>query len=68
MKRMKCIGAQAVPVSELTMPRPRAELPCRRGSGDGEHRTFVTAHPMDNVAAMSALQLSLFEEPVADGL
>ena len=68
MKRMTCIGAQAVPVTELTMPRPGVEMQCRRDSGDGEHRTFITAHPLDDEAALSALQQSLFEEPVADEL
>lgn len=64
MKRMKCIGAQAVAVSELSMPRPGVEMQCRRDSGDGQQRTFITAHPMDDEAALSALQLTLFEEPV----
>ncbi len=42
-------------------------MQCRRDSGDGQHRTFVTAHPMDDdEPALSALQLPLFEVPVAD--
>lgn len=68
MKRMTCIGAQSVSVSELTVPRPGIEMQCRRDSGDGQHRTFITAHPMDDEAAHSALQGSLFEEPVIDEL
>jgi hypothetical protein len=68
MKRMKCIGAQSVALTELTTPRPGVEMECRRDSGDGQHHTFVTAHPLDDEAALSALQLSLFEEPVTDAL
>ena len=66
MKRMKCIGAQSVAVAELTTPRRGVEMQCRRDRGDGQHRTFITAHLQDDEAALSAVQLSLFEEPVTD--
>lgn len=68
MKRMTCIGAQSVSVTELVVPRPGIEMLCRRDSGDGQHRTFITAHPMDDEAAFSALQGALFEELVIDEL
>lgn len=68
MKRMTCIGAQSVAVPELTAPRPGVVMQCRRDSGDGQQRTFVAAHGMDDEPARSALQLPLFEEPVANEL
>lgn len=67
MKRMKCIGAQSVAETELTAPRPGVEMPCRRDSGDDQHRTFVAAHPSDDEAALAARQLSLFDESAAQG-
>ncbi len=67
MKRMTCIGAQSVAVSESTALRPGVEMPCRRDSGDGQQRTFVVAaHPFEDAQALSVLQLPLFEEPAAD--
>lgn len=68
MKRMTCIGAQAVALAELTTPRSGVEMQCRRDRGDGQHHTFVTAHPLGDEAALSALQLSLFEELATDAL
>ncbi|MES2947590.1 MAG: hypothetical protein V4858_03515 [Pseudomonadota bacterium] len=66
MKRITCIGANSVAVTELTAPRPGVVMQCRRDSGDGVHRTFVPAHVLDEEPALAALQMSLFEEPVAD--
>lgn len=66
MKRMTCIGAQAIAMTELTAPRPVTEMQCRRDNGDTEHRTFFVTHPIDDGAAMSSLQLPLFEDPDAN--
>ncbi len=66
MSRMICFGAQSVAETELTAPRPRVEMQCRRDGADDQHRTYITAHPMDDSQALSALQLSLFEEPVSN--
>ena len=64
MKRMICIGAQAIDVAEMTMPLPGFEMPCRRNSGPTQRRTFIGAEPLDQ-SATAQVQRSLFEEPVA---
>ena len=64
MKRMRCIGAQSVDVTELTAPLMGVEMLCRRDSDHAEHRTFVSTTPMD-MHAISSMQLPLFGEPLA---
>ena len=67
MKRMVCIGAQSVAAADLAASQPGVVMPCRRDSGDGQHRTYVAACPEeDELVAHSALQLPLFEELAAD--
>lgn len=62
MKRMKCIGAQSIDVTEKTAPLPVIEMPCRRDDGTTHHRTFFKAVPVEEMPEMSTVQLPLFEE------
>lgn len=64
MKRMVCIGAQAIDVAERSVPMPGFEMLCRRDSGPSQLRTFFGADPIDQ-SATAQVQLSLFEERVA---
>lgn len=63
MKRMTCIGAQSIPLTELTARPPSIEMQCRR-TGDVYNRTFFAAPPSD-AGPTSAMQLPLFEESLA---
>jgi hypothetical protein len=65
MKRMTCIGAQFVSETPLTTPQSGVEMLCRRES-DGRRRHTFVATPSMNVSANSAMQLPLFEEPLAN--
>lgn len=64
MKRMICIGAQSVDVSELAVPLPGVKMLCRRDSGPAQLRIYLRAHAID-LPATAQVQLSLFEEAVA---
>lgn len=60
MKRMTCIGAQVVPVAEMTAPLHVVEMPCRRAGATDEQRTFTYALPMQE--QLASPQLPLFED------
>ncbi len=57
--RMKCIGAQSVPRPESTGQSTGVLALCRRGTVQGEHRTYVKP-PGAYPPPASAVQLCLF--------
>lgn len=64
MRRITCIGAQSIAVTEQPVQLPSIEMQCRRRSADIRARTFF-ASPANDVLATPAMQLPLFEESVA---
>jgi hypothetical protein len=61
MKRMRCIGAQEMPLASFANPPQGVETACRRKSGSGEPGTFFR-HDLVDRSEAAAAQIPLFEE------
>ncbi len=61
MKRIVCIGANAIALAEKPSPLPPVSAPCRRDTGQNHSRTYSRPDAMDG-DAVASVQLSLFED------
>lgn len=61
MSRMKCIGAQSIPLTGIVSPPPGFEVPCRRDTGTNPLRTFFRQDLVD-MSEAAAAQIPLFDE------
>ncbi len=64
MKRIVCIGANAISVAEKSSAMPPTTAPCRRDSDQNHSRTYYKANAMEEAMA-TPVQLPLFDDRFA---